>query len=76
MGTTEERPEAERDDATPAVQGEEPDTEGHTMATYQLGQTMARERQRDAERAGREAGRFASGGPSRRRSLIDRLLGR
>jgi hypothetical protein len=69
-----ERPEDERTD-TPAA-ADENDTEGHTMATYQLGQTMARERQRQAEKAGREAGRFASGGPSKRRSLLDRLRGR
>jgi hypothetical protein len=69
-----ERPEDERTD-TPAG-ADENDTEGHTMATYELGQTMARERQRQAEKAGREAGRFASGGPSKRRSLLDRLRGR
>ena len=73
---TTERPEDARTD-TPIVPADaQDDTEGHTMATYQLGQTMARERQRQAEKAGREAGRFASGGPQKRRSLIDRLLGR
>lgn len=75
MTNPDERPDEVRDADAPSAEREQ-DTEGHTMATYQLGQTMARERQRQAEQAARESGRFASGGPSKRRSLLDRLRGR
>ncbi len=51
----------------------EADTTGHSSLAYEFGATVARERQRQAERAARDLGRLAQ---RPRRSLLDRIRGR
>jgi hypothetical protein len=53
---------------------EEADTEGHSLATYEYGRTMARERQQAGERAARDAARMGDRKASR--SFLDRIRGR
>jgi hypothetical protein len=62
-------------EAAGAGQAADDDTEGHSLLSYELGQTINRERQRQSEEASKKAER-AGAKEHRRRSLTDRLLGR
>lgn len=48
---TDEKPQIQ-EDADPS---EQDDTEGHSLATYEYGRLVSRERTQDAERAARES---------------------
>ena len=69
---SQERPASEVE-AEREAEADEPDAEGHSMLTYELGRTMEQERRRQADRASKDASRPVT---RPRRSVIDRLRGR
>jgi hypothetical protein len=58
----------------PVVPDSDADVEGSSMLVYEMGRTVAGERQRQAEQAARDTSK--RGAPPPHRSLIDRILGR
>jgi hypothetical protein len=72
---SEERATSEVETAGAGQAADDADTEGHSLLSYELGQTINRERQRQSEEASKKVER-AVAKEHRRRSLTDRLLGR